>query len=102
MCAESQDHIWSVDFIFDRATNGRFQKTLVVIDGFTRDWLAMEVGRKFAGENLGEFLMNLFAIRGVPTFVRSDNGPEFVLRRVHDFLGSIDVGTPTSNQAVLG
>lgn len=93
MCAESQDHIWSVDFIFDRATNGRFQKTLVVIDGFTRDWIAMEVGRKFAGENLGEFLMNLFAIRGVPTFVRSDNGPEFVLRRVHDFLGSIDVGT---------
>ncbi len=91
--AESQDHVWSVDFIFDRTINGRSLKMLVVIDEFTRECLALEVGRKFTGENLVEVLIDLFAIRGVPKFIRSDNGPEFVSRRVRDFLESIDVGT---------
>jgi transposase InsO family protein len=60
---------------------------------FTRECLALEVGRKFTGEHLVEVLIDLFAIRGVPKFIRSDNGPEFVSRRVRDFLESIDVGT---------
>ena len=91
--AESQDHVWSVDFIFDPTTNGRSLKMLVVIDEFTRECLALEVGCKFTGEHLVEVLINLFAIRKVTNFIRSDNGPEFVSRRVGDFLESIDVGT---------
>ncbi len=39
---------------------------LVVIDEFTRERLALEVGRKFTGKNLVEVLIDLFAIRGVP------------------------------------
>ena len=38
-------------------------------------------------------LIDLFAIRGVPKLIRSVNGPEFVSRRVRNFLESIDVGT---------
>ena len=38
-------------------------------------------------------LGNRNAIRGVPSFIRSDNGPEFIARRVRQFLNSIDVGT---------
>ncbi|MDA9856864.1 hypothetical protein N9D23_01995 [Rubripirellula sp.] len=30
--AEHKNHVWSVDFIFDRTPNGRSLKTLVVID----------------------------------------------------------------------
>ncbi|MDB4494534.1 DDE-type integrase/transposase/recombinase [Pseudomonadales bacterium] len=90
---ESQDHIWSVDIIFDRTINGRFLKMLVVIDEFTRECLALDVGRKFTGEHLVEVLIDLFAIRRVPKFLRSDNAPEFVSRRVRNFLESIDVGT---------
>ena len=33
--AEHKDHVWSVDFIFDRTINGRSLKMLVVIDEFT-------------------------------------------------------------------
>ena len=66
---------------------------LVVIDEFTRECLALEVGRKFIGDNLVEVLIDLFAIRGVPKLIRSDNGPEFISRRVRNFLESIDVGT---------
>ena len=91
--AESRDHVWSVDFIFDRKINGRSLKMLVVIDEFTRECLAMEVSRKFTGEPLVEVLIDLSAIHGVPKFLRSDNGPEFASWRVRNLLGSIDVGT---------
>ena len=67
---------------------------LVVIDEFTRECLALEVGRKFTGEDIVEVLIDLFAMRGVPKFIRSDNGPEFIsAARSVTFLESIDVGT---------
>ena len=76
--AEHKDHVWSVDFIFDRTATGRPLKMLVVIDEYTRECLALEVGRKFTGDEFVETLTDLFAIRGVPQFIRSDNGPESV------------------------
>ena len=91
--AARKDHVWSVDFIFDRTVTGRPLKVLVVIDEYTRECLALEVGRKFTGEHLIETLTDLLAIRGVPRFIRSDNGPEFISKRVRSFLGSIDVET---------
>ncbi|WP_315853860.1 IS3 family transposase [Crateriforma spongiae] len=90
--AERKDHAWSVDFIFDRTTNGRSLKMLVVLDEFTRECVAVEVSRKITGDHLVEVLVDLIAIRGVPKYVRSDNGPEFISRRVRDFLESINVG----------
>ena len=91
--AEHTDHVWSVDFIFDRTLNGRSLKMLVVLDEYTRECLALEVGRKFTGEQFVDVLSNLFASRSVPKFIRSDNGPEFVSQRVRDFLANVDVGT---------
>ncbi len=90
---EHRNHGWSVDFIFDRTTNGRPLKILVVIDEYPRECLALEVGRRFTSDQLIELLGRLIAIRGVPHFLRSDNGPEFIARRVRDFLERIDVGT---------
>ena len=90
--AERKDHVWSVDFIFDRTANGRPLKMLVVVDDFTRECLALEVARRFTADDFVELLTDLFAIRGVPSFVRSDNGPEFTSRRVRGFLSLIDVG----------
>lgn len=91
--AEHKNHVWSVDFIFDRTVNGRSLKMLVIIDEYTRECIALEVGRKFTGDDFVEVLTDLFAIRGVPTFIRSDNGPEFISTRVRSFLEAIDVGT---------
>ena len=91
--AEHKDHAWSVDFIFDRTSNGRSLKMLVIIDEFTRECIALEVGRKLSSDDFIDVLVDLFAIRGVPEFIRSDNGPEFIARRVRGFLESIDVGT---------
>ena len=66
---------------------------LVIIDKPTRECIALEVGRKLSSDDFIDVLVDLFAIRGVPEFIRSDNGPEFIARRVRGFLESIYVGT---------
>jgi len=91
--AGRRNHVWSMDFIFDRTTNGKSLKILVVIDEYTRECLALEVGRRFTSDQLIELLGRLFATYGVPQFLRSDNGPEFIARRVRTFLEKIDIGT---------
>ena len=91
--AEHPNHVWSVDFIFDRTRNGRPLKILALIDEYTRECLALEVGRRCTGDNIVELLVDVFAIRGVPEFIRCDNGPEFISCRVRTFLEGIDVKT---------
>ena len=91
--AEYRNHVWSVDFIFDRTSNGRPLKVLVVIDEYTRECLALEVGRRFTSDDFIALLTDLLAIRGAPKFIRSDNGPEFIANRVRGFLEKIEVGT---------
>ena len=49
--AERKDHVWSVDFIFDRTTNGRSLKMLVIVDEFARECIALEIGRKLTSDH---------------------------------------------------
>lgn len=91
--AERPNQVWSIDFIFDRTRNGRSLKILSLIDEFTRKCLALEVDRRCTGDDVVELLVDVFAIRGVPEFIRCDNGPEFISTRVRTFLQAINVGT---------
>lgn len=91
--AEHPNHVWSIDFIFDRTENGRSLKILSVIDEYTRECIALEAHRRFTGEDLVFLLRDMFVTRGVPRFIRSDNGPEFISQCVKDFLDFIEVGT---------
>ena len=91
--SEHKNHVWAVDFIFDRTSNGRPLKILVVVDEFTRECLALEVHRKFTSDQFVELIGKLISMRGVPKYIRSDNGPEFISKRVRTFLEKIDVGT---------
>ena len=91
--AERPNHVWSIDFIFDRTENGRPLKILSVIDEFTRECIALEVHRRFRGEDAAFLMRDLFVIHGVPEYIRSDNGPEFISQSLRSFLDVIDVGT---------
>lgn len=84
---EHRNHVWSYDFLTDRTEDGRQLKVLVVIDEFTRECLAMEVGRSFTARDVRLTLQYLFAIRGAPKHIRSDNGPEFVATEIQRWLG---------------
>jgi transposase InsO family protein len=50
---------------------------LTLIDEFTRECLAIDVSRRLTSEDVLERLSDLFVQRGVPEYIRSDNGPEF-------------------------
>jgi putative transposase len=83
---EYYNHVWSYDFLSERLENGRLMKLLVVIDEFTRECLAIDVNRKIKGLDVVEVLRYLFAVRGEPEFIRSDNGPEFASNSVKKWL----------------
>jgi len=90
---ERINHVWSYDFLVDRTEDGRQLKLLAVIDEYTRECLAIEVGRTFIAREVIDVLQYLFAVRGTPDHIRSDNGPEFVAKTVRRWLQRADVGT---------
>jgi transposase InsO family protein len=85
--------VWSYDFLADRTEDGRQLRILVVIDEFTRECLAIEVARSFTAKDIILTLQYLFAIRGAPEHLRSDNGPEFVAKEIQEWLKQSAVGT---------
>ena len=91
--AEHINHVWSYDFLIDRTEDGRQLKLLAVIDEHTRECLAIEAARSFTSRDVIEVLQYLFAIRGTPENLRSDNGPEFVARAVRRWLNQAGVAT---------
>lgn len=87
------NEIWSYDFLTDRTEDGRQLKLLAVIDEYTRECLAIEVDRSFTAVDVIGVLQYLFAVRGTPAYLRSDNGPEFVARSVRKWLDQACVQT---------
>ncbi len=62
---------------------------LTIVDEFTRQCLAIDVGRKLTSDDVLERLAWLMATRGVPEHIRSDKGPEFTATVVRQWLGKI-------------
>lgn len=91
--ATHPNHVWTYDFIHDACSSGRKLKLLTVLDEFTRESLAIEVGTSIRTDRVIEVLQSLFAQRGRPEFLRSDNGPEFVARKLQTWLA--EAGTQT-------
>ncbi len=84
--AEYPNHVWSYDFVEDRTERGGKLRNLVILDEYTRECLAIIVEASIPASVVIETLDWLFLIRGVPKYIRSDNGPEFVSRAVCQWL----------------
>lgn len=78
--AEYPNHVWAYDFVMDRTQDGRPLKLLTVVDEYTRECLAIAIQRRLTSQGVQEVLSELFLLRGCPTHIRSDNGPEFIAR----------------------
>lgn len=89
--AEHKDHVWCWDFVFDRTASGSTLKWLSIVDEHTRECLALKVARGITSEDVIDTLAELFAMRGVPRHIRSDNGPEFIAIAIRRWLGQVDV-----------
>jgi putative transposase len=91
--AEHVNHVWAIDFIHDTDARGRPLKWLSVVDEFTRECVALEVGRSMTARGVAEVLIGLFTTRGVPEHIRSDNGPEFVAATIQRLASLTGVGS---------
>ncbi len=87
------DHVWSYDFVQDRTADGRSFRMLTLIDEYSRECLAIDVARRLTSEDVLERLSDLFVRRGVPAYIRSDNGLEFTAKKVTDWLKRLEVKT---------
>ena len=87
--AERVNHVWSYDFVHHRTEEGRAFRTLNILDEYSRECLAIRVRRKLSSVDVIDVLTDLFILRGIPTFIRSDNGPEFVAKAVRNWIGAV-------------
>ncbi|MGI9481366.1 MAG: IS3 family transposase [Hyphomicrobiales bacterium] len=85
------NHIWSVDFVHDRLSNGRPYKMLTVLDEYTREALCVVARLRMNSDDVLEALYPLLLERGKPEYIRSDNGPEFIAASLQKQLLKIGV-----------
>jgi transposase InsO family protein len=89
-----RNHVWSWDFVMDRTDDGRPIKMLTLIDEYTKECLAIHVARRIRASDVIDIFADVMVERGVPTFIRSDNGPEMVAKVLRKWLAR--VGTQTA------
>lgn len=106
--AEYRNHLWSCDFVHHRTADGRAFRTLNIPDGHSRECpfsadLAVpnrlpgngtiRAKRKPNSTEVIDALTDLFILRGVPAYIRSDNGPEFIAGAVRDWIKAVRAKT---------
>ena len=91
--AERADHVWSYDFVHHQTHDGRAFRTLNVLDEFTRESLSIRVRRKLSSVDVIDVLTELFILRAIPAYIRSDNGPEFVAGAVRQWIAAVGART---------
>ena len=69
-----------MDFVADQLVHGTRFRALTVVDVFTKECLAIEVGQSLKGENVVAVLRRVCGERAAPKTIFCDNGSEFVGR----------------------
>ena len=98
---------WSLDFMTDGLASGQSFRTLNIIDDFNREFLHVEIDLSLPAERVVRALEMAAQQYGYPKSLRSDNGPEFIAKKLADWADAHDVhldfikpGTPTQNAYV--
>ena len=81
------------DFVHHRTDDGRVFRTLNILDEFSRECLEIRVKRKLNSTDVIDTLTDLFILRGIPAYIRSDNGPEFVAKTVRHWIAAVGAKT---------
>ena len=95
---------WSMDFVSDSLYDGRRFRVLTLVDHFTRESPAIEVGNSIPGKRVVAILERLARTHGLPQVITTDNGTEFTSRAVDEWahrngvkLDFIRPGKPVEN-----
>ena len=74
----AMNQIWSMDFVADALFDGRKLRALTVVENYTRESLAIDVGQSLKGDDVVATLNRIAATRGLPATIKVDNGSEFI------------------------
>jgi transposase InsO family protein len=91
--AERPNDVWALDFQFDETADRRRLKILNLVDEYTREALAMRVGRTCDADQVVAVIDGLVAQRGAPAHLRMDNGPELIAWALRDWCRLAGTGT---------
>lgn len=101
---DQPNEVWSFDFMRDSLTSGRPFRTLNIIDDFNREGLWIEIDTALPSTRVIRVLEHLADCRGLPHYLRSDNGPEFISQALAEWcqahqitLDFIEPGKPAQN-----
>ena len=98
----------SMDFVSDALFDGRKFRALTLVDNYSRECLAIQVGQSLTGTDVVDVLQRLKHYRGiVPQRIQTDNGSEFISKQVDHWAYENKVtldysrpGKPTDNPFV--
>lgn len=90
--AERPNHVWTYDLLHEQLANGRWFKTLSILDEFTRECVLIKVGRTLRAPEVIAALTEAMHRSGKPAFLRSDNGSEFTATQVMAWLQAHAIG----------
>lgn len=101
--SEPNQH-WAMDFVHDSLWSGRKIRCLTLVDLCSRFSPAVEVGSSLPAERVIRVLDKLSLVRGLPSVITVDNGPEFICAALRAWsekngvrLNFIQPGKPTQN-----
>jgi putative transposase len=102
--ATAPNERWSMDFVADALYDGRRFRALTLVDNFTRESPAIEVGSSITGKRVVAVLDRLALTHGLPKVITTDNGTEFTSRALDEWahqngvkLDFIRPGKPVEN-----
>jgi transposase InsO family protein len=90
---ERRNHVWSYDFVEAQTHDGRKVRLMTLIDGFTRECLAIRVARRINSFGVLETMAGVMVTRGVPEHIRSDNGAEMTAKIARQWLANVRAKT---------
>ncbi|WP_309400606.1 IS3 family transposase [Cerasicoccus maritimus] len=102
--AVRRNHVWSWDFMSDYTQRGGKLRVFNLIDEYTRECHCIHSDRAIKSEDVLTLLKDAIAEHGVPEYICSDNGPEFIAKCIQGWLKDnkiktiyIDPGCPWQN-----
>lgn len=84
--ATRPNEVWSYDFLASRTERSGKLRMLTILDEYTRESLAIHMAQSISSHQVIQLLEWLFLLRGAPSYLRSDNGPEFIAVALQQWL----------------
>ena len=80
--ATTVNESWIMDFVTDSLFNWRRFRALTIVDNFSRECQAIEVGQHIRGGDVVSVLNRIAEVSGTPQTISVDNGPEFISKEL--------------------